>query len=247
MAAVTYDVEYYEPRNRLTTAFRIILAIPHLIVVQVWGYLMEILAVIQWFIVLFTGKRNDGIWNLQWAWLGYYSRVYGYANLLYDEYPAFGTEPGNVPARTEFRYDEPADRLTNGLRFIWAIPAIVVAAVLGIAMFFVLIAAWFVILFTGKEPRGMFDFVLRVFRYILQTYSYVMLMTDTYPNWGSTEIGTGAPVGALPPTAPTGAPPPPPPPQTAVPQAPQAPPAQTPPPTAPPTAPNVSPPAPPPA
>ena len=231
MAAVTYEVPYTEERNRLTTAFRIILAIPHLIVVQVWGYLMEILAVIEWFIILFTGKRNEGIWNLQWAWLGYYSRVYGYVDLLYDQYPAFGTDPGTVPARTEFRYDEPADRLTNGLRFIWAIPAIVVAAVLGIASVFVLIAAWFVILFTGKQPGGMFGFILRVFRYILQTYSYVLLMTDTYPSWSSTESGTGVAPGAPPPT---GAPPPPPPPQ--------APPAQTPPPTAPPTAPNVSPP-----
>ena len=231
MAAVTYEVPYTEERNRLTTAFRIILAIPHLIVVQVWGYLMEILAIIEWFIILFTGKRNEGIWNLQWAWLGYYSRVYGYVDLLYDQYPAFGTDPGTVPARTEFRYDEPADRLTNGLRFIWAIPAIVVAAVLGIASVFVLIAAWFVILFTGKQPGGMFGFILRVFRYILQTYSYVLLMTDTYPSWSSTESGTGVAPGAPPPT---GAPPPPPPPQ--------APPAQTPPPTAPPTAPNVSPP-----
>jgi Domain of unknown function (DUF4389) len=240
VAAVTYDVAYNEPRNRLTTAFRIILAIPHLIVVQVWGYLMEILAVIQWFIVLFTGRRNDGIWNLQWAWLGYYSRVYGYVNLLYDAYPAFGTDPGTVPARTEFRYDEPANRLTNGLRFIWAIPAIVIAAVLGIAMFFVLLGSWFVILFTGKHPPGMFDFILRVFRYILQTYSYVMLMTDTYPNWSSTESGTGVPVS---PELPTGTPPPPPPLQT---PAPQAPPAQAPPPTAPPTAPNVGAPPPPP-
>jgi hypothetical protein len=236
VAVVTYQVPYTEERNRLTTAFRLILAIPHLIVVQVWGYLMEILAVIEWFIILFTGKRNEGIWNLQWAWLGYYSRVYGYVDLLYDQYPAFGTEPGTVPARTDFRYDEPADRLTNGLRFIWAIPAIVIAAVLGIASFFVLIAAWFVILFTGKQPRGMFDFILRVFRYILQTYSYVLLMTDTYPSWGSTEAGAGVVVGGAPST---GAPPPPPPPQ--------APPAQTPPPTAPPTAPNVSPPPPPPA
>jgi hypothetical protein len=236
VAVVTYEVPYTEERNRLTTAFRIILAIPHLIVVQVWGYLMEILAVIEWFIILFTGKRNEGIWNLQWAWLGYYSRVYGYVDLLYDQYPAFGTDQGTVPARTDFRYDEPADRLTNGLRFIWAIPAIVIAAVLGIGAFFVLIAAWFVILFTGKQPRGMFDFVLRVFRYILQTYSYVLLMTDTYPNWGSTEAGAEVAVGGI---SPTGAPPPPPPPQ--------APPAQTPPPTAPPTAPNVSPPLPPPA
>ena len=107
-------------------AFRIILAIPHLIIVQVWAYLTEILAVIQWFIVLFTGRRNEGLWNLQNAWLGYYCRVYGYVDLLYDPYPAFGTDPGPVPVRTQFSYDEPADRLTNGLRFIWAIPAIVI-------------------------------------------------------------------------------------------------------------------------
>ena len=239
MAVVTYEVPYTEERNRLTTAFRIILAIPHLIVVQVWGYLMEILAVIEWFIILFTGKRNEGIWNLQWAWLGYYSRVYGYVDLLYDQYPAFGTDPGTVPARTDFRYDEPADRLTNGLRFIWAIPAIVIAAVLGIAMFFVLIVSWFAILFTGKHPIGMFDFILRVFRYILQTYSYVLLMTDTYPNWASTaEPGTPSPVPpSLPPTTTTAPPPPPPPQQTA----------PAPPPAAPPTEPPSTPPPPPPA
>ena len=97
MAPLTYDVSYAEPRNRLTTAFRIILAIPHLIVVGVWGYFAEILAVIQWFIILFTGKRNEGMWDLQWAWLGYAGRVYGYVDLLFDPYPAFGTDPGPVP------------------------------------------------------------------------------------------------------------------------------------------------------
>jgi len=239
VAAFKYDVVYTEERNRLTTAFRIILAIPHLIIVQVWAYLTEILAVIQWFIVLFTGKRNEGLWNLQNAWLGYYCRVYGYVDLLYDPYPAFGTDPGPVPVTTQFSYDEPADRLTNGLRFIWAIPAIVIAAVLGIAMFFVLIVSWFAILFTGKHPIGMFDFILRVFRYILQTYSYVLLMTDTYPNWASTaEPGTPSPVPpSLPPTTTTAPPPPPPPQQTA----------PAPPPAAPPTEPPSTPPPPPPA
>jgi hypothetical protein len=247
VAAFKYDVAYTESRNRLTTAFRIILAIPHLIIVQVWAYLTEILAVIQWFIVLFTGRRNEGLWNLQNAWLGYYCRVYGYVNLLYDPYPAFGTDPGPVPVRTQFSYDEPANRLTNGLRFIWAIPAIVIAAVLGIAMFFVLIASWFAILFTGKHPAGMFDFILRVFRYILQTYSYVLLMTDTYPNWASTAVEPGTP-SPVPPTLPPAstAPPPPPPPQTT----PATPPSATPtePPSTPPsTEPPSTPPPPPPA
>ena len=209
VAALNYDVVYTEARNRLTTAFRIILAIPHVIVAQVWAYLAEILAVVQWFIVLFTGKRNQGLWDLQWAWLGYNSRVFGYVYLLYDPYPAFGTDPGPVPATTTFTYDEPANRLTNGLRFIWAIPAIVIAAVLGFAMFFVLIASWFVIVITGKHPRGMFGFILQVFHYILQTHSYVLLMTDTYPSWSA----AGAPSGSVPPPPPPGAPPPPPPPR----------------------------------
>ena len=64
---------------------------------HVWGYLAQILAVVQWFIVVFTGKRNEGIWNLQQSWLGYYGRVTRLRRLLFDEYPAFGTEPGPCP------------------------------------------------------------------------------------------------------------------------------------------------------
>jgi hypothetical protein len=114
-------------------------------------------------------------------------------------------------------------------------------------MFFVLIASWFAILFTGKHPAGMFDFILRVFRYIMQTYSYVLLMTDTYPNWASTAVEPGTP-SPVPPTLPPAstAPPPPPPPQTT----PATPPSATPtePPSTPPsTEPPSTPPPPPPA
>ncbi len=92
----------------MTVAFRFILAIPHLIVSQVWGYLAQILAVVQWFIILFTGKHNQGIWDLQQSWLGYYGRVLGYTYFLYDEYPAFGTDPGAAPVRSAISYEEPA-------------------------------------------------------------------------------------------------------------------------------------------
>src|SRR4029079_5550099 len=131
VSAVRYDVTYEEQRNRLTVAFRFILAIPHLIVSQVWGYLAQIVGVIQWFIIVFTGKRNEGLWNLQQSWLGYYSRVVGYMSLLYDPYPAFGTDPGNAPVRTEISYEESANRLTTGLRFLWIIPAAIVAIFVG--------------------------------------------------------------------------------------------------------------------
>jgi Domain of unknown function (DUF4389) len=234
VSAFQYEVAYTEQRNRLTTAFRYILAIPHLLLVAIWGWLAEAVSVVQWFIVLFTGKRNQSLWDLQWGWLDYASRVNGYVDLLYDPYPAFGSDPGPVPVTTAFSYESPADRLTNGLRFIWAIPALVISAVLGFAMFFVVVVAWFAILFTGKQPRGMFDFTYRVVHYILQTNSYVLLMTDTYPNWNT----AGSPSG---PAIPSTGTPPPPPPAAAPPAPPTSPPPH--PPTAPPGAAPPPPPA----
>jgi hypothetical protein len=183
VSAITYDVTYEEARNRLTVAFRIILAIPHLVVAQIWGYLAEILAVVQWFIIVFTGQRNESIWNLQRSWLDYYSRVVGYTSLLFDKYPAFGSEPGPGPVRNDLSFESPANRLTNGLRFIWIIPAALISLVLGIAGCAVALVSWFAIVITGKHPRGMWDFLLKVTRYTLQTQAYGHLMTDTYPKF----------------------------------------------------------------
>lgn len=211
MSRFTYDVAYTENRNRLTVAFRIILAIPHLIVSQVWGYLAQILGLIEWFVILFTGKRNEGMWNMQRSWLYYYARVNGYVGLLYDEYPAFGTDPGSVPVRTSIDFEEPADRLTNALRLIWAIPAAIIGFLVTIGAFFVVLVSWFSIVITGKQSRGMWDFVLKSQRFLLQLQSYVLLMTDTYPKFGE-GAGEGA---SSPPPPPPGAfttPPPPPPP-----------------------------------
>jgi Domain of unknown function (DUF4389) len=206
VSTFTYDVAYHEERNRLTVAFRIILAIPHLIISQIWGELAQILALIQWFIIVFTGKRNEGIWNMQRSWLGYYARVFGYTDLLFDQYPAFASDAGPAPVQTAIAFDEQADRLTNGLRFIWIIPAAILAAVLGLASGVVVLISWFAIVITGRQPRGMWDFVLKVMRYTLQTQSYGLLMTDTYPKFDSGSVAAAA---APTPPAPFAPPPPP--------------------------------------
>lgn len=183
MATVTYDIEYAERRNRLTTAFRIILAIPHLVVLSLWNALAQVLALVQWFIILFTGKRNEGIRGLLVMYLGYMGRVNGYLALMYDTYPPFGTDAGATPVRFDAPADEPPNRLTNALRLIWAIPALVISALISIAMFVVTVVAWFAIVITGSHPRGMFDFALKGLRYTMRTHSYVHLVTDTYPKY----------------------------------------------------------------
>lgn len=189
MAQVQLDVPYNEgPRNRGTVAIRIILAIPHLLLVGVWGYAVEIVAVIHWFIQVFTGKRNQGLFNFSNRYLDYASRVNTYVGLLFDEYPGFIDDAGKTPLRYNLDYDEPVNRLTAGLRIIWAIPALFIAAVLAFACFFVTILTWFTILITGKHPRGQFDFQLKVNRYTMQTNAYVGLMTDDYPKYAPPAI-----------------------------------------------------------
>lgn len=183
MQQAQFDVTYAEQRNRLTTAFRIILAIPHLILYGLWNRVCQLASIVQWVICVFTGKRNKGIWDFTVSAEAYGSRVGSYGFLLHDVFPPFLTDQGNVPTRYSIDFDESVNRLTVALRIIWAIPAIIIGALIGIAAFVVAVISWFAILFTGKHPRGMFDFMLKAERYFLQTSAYVLLLTDTYPKY----------------------------------------------------------------
>ena len=188
--SVIFDVTYTETRSRLTSAFRYILALPHLIFAALWGYAANILAFLQWFVILFTGRRNEGMWSFQRAYLGYNVRVSSYASLLFDEYPNFGSDWKDEPVAFGLDYRPDADRVTNGLRLIWIIPALIISFFLWIAVFFALLASWLVIIITGRHPRGMWDFIMRVYRFSFKLSAYALLMTDDYPRYdGSASTG----------------------------------------------------------
>lgn len=194
MHDLTYDVTFGESRNRLTTAFRIILAIPHAICMALWGYACSFAAIAQWAIVLFTGQRNDGIWRFHRNYLSYASRVNGYSYLLFDEYPGFFNDWKSEPVAFDFRTNDAPDRLSNALRLIWMIPAAVVAYFISIGVGIVAVVAWFAVVITGRMPRGMFDFILRGERVALRLMAYGLLATDEYPWFAGAE-----PTSVLPP------------------------------------------------
>jgi len=183
MSVLTLDATYPEQRNRLTVFFRTLIAIPHFIVAGVWGWWVEILSLAQWFIIVFTGKRNQGIYDMQRAWLDYNARVVTYVALLHDVFPPFGTDAGTVPIRVDIAYEEAGNRLTTALRILWAIPAIIIMAVIGIGAYFVIAISWLVILFTGKQPQGMWSFAHKMLQMSLRVQAYTLLMTDTYPSY----------------------------------------------------------------
>jgi fatty acid desaturase len=183
MAAVNFDITYTGERDRLSSALRMFYAIPHMLIVGALGYLSGAISVIQWFIILFTGKRNRNMWDISRGVLDWQARAYTYAGLMYDTYPNFGFERANEPVTLQFEYQEEADRLTSALRILWAIPAIIILTIVGIGGYFVTIVCWFAILFTGNQPRGMFDFLLKVHRMGVRTSAYTGLLTDTYPKY----------------------------------------------------------------
>lgn len=184
MSQVQFDVPHLSPRNRLTVAFRVILAIPHLIVLNLLGAVTQAAAVIHWFIQVFTGNRNAGIFDFSNKWLGYSARVYAYTGLLDDDFPEFFTDSGRSPVRYSLDYTEPVDRLTAGLRLIWVIPAALLGMLIGIGAAVVTFIGWFAILFTGQLPPGWHGFLVKAHRYSLQLYAYGYLLTDDYPHYG---------------------------------------------------------------
>ncbi|KRO51047.1 MAG: hypothetical protein ABR78_01200 [Acidimicrobiia bacterium BACL6 MAG-120910-bin40] len=181
MTHPTLDVTNTPQRNRLTVAFRAILAIPHAVVLNIWDNLIQIVAVIQWFIILFTGKRNKGIWTLQNSWLSYAARVESYGALLYDKWPSFGEPTADDIIRYSFEYKAEASRASNFFRIILVIPAFFVYIFLVLCGIFVAVVSWFAILFTGRHSQGMFNFLLKVTRYSMSIRAYMALMTDEYP------------------------------------------------------------------
>lgn len=165
-----------------------LLAIPHLIVLYALRILAEVIAILSWFAIVFTGSMPEAFANLQTMYMRYELRVYTFVLFMREEYPPFGfgmspTDPGgDARVAVDFR-PELADRnrLTVAFRLILVIPHVIVLALLGIAAFFVGLVAFFAVLFTGRWPEGLRDFVLNVYRWYLRVGTYFLLLTDEYP------------------------------------------------------------------
>jgi hypothetical protein len=119
-------------------------------------------------------------WNL--ALTRFSTRVLAYAVLLTDEYPSTDEEQA---VHIEIPYPHAGVELNRWLpllKWFLAIPHYIVLGLLGLAVFFCVIVAWFAILFTGRYPRVLFDFVVGVFRWWLRVAAYAFLLTtDRYP------------------------------------------------------------------
>ena len=168
-----------------------LLAIPHFIILYVLGIVAEVLAFVAWILGVITGKVPEGILGVIAMYIRYSTRVGAYISFLKEEYPPFTfstafTDPGDDPrVRIDFVPEtEGRNRLTIFFRFLMVIPHIIVLYVIGIAAFFVYVIGFFAVLFTGKWPTGLQNFVVGLLRWNARLSAYMFLLTDKFPPFG---------------------------------------------------------------
>ena len=189
-------------RDRATTAFRLILAIPHLILVGGAGFGLNMamdgtffklgseggllgtvagfLAIVSWFTIVVAGTHIIGIRQFTLFVMRWRTRAVAYLMLLEDAYPPFGDE--QYPVSIDIADPAlPRDRLTVALRLILVIPHLIVLFFLIFGWCLATIVAWFVIVITGDYPPGLVEFSVGCFRWMLRVEVYMLLLVDEYP------------------------------------------------------------------
>ncbi|WP_250036581.1 DUF4389 domain-containing protein [Paractinoplanes maris] len=182
-----------------------LLSIPHYIVLAFLWIAFAVLSVVAFFAILFTGRYPRAIFDfnvgvLRWGWRVSY---YAYSALGTDRYPPFSlADDADYPARLQIPYPE---HLSRGLVLVkwWllALPHLIIVGLLvgggawfavnsstddyswtggGLIGLLVLIAA-ITLAVTGRYPRGLYDFILGLNRWVLRVAAYTALMTDVYP------------------------------------------------------------------
>ena len=206
---VTYDADRPQEYDRLKVAFRLILAIPQLLLVGGVGflsygfsgfnanevsqnfagsvlstgvltYVAGIVVFLAWFAILVTGRYPEAFQKFVVMVFRWSQNVQAYVHLQTEPYPPFsGDAP--YPLRLSVAPEERHNRMTVAFRIFLAIPHFIVLIFLGIAQMLVTIVAWFAILFTGQYPEGMYGFSVGVSRWGARVTAYLYLLVDEYP------------------------------------------------------------------
>jgi hypothetical protein len=180
---VRFDVEYPERLSRWKIFLKWLFAIPQFIIVYLLQIVAGVMILVAFFAILFTKKWPRGMFDFMVQIQRWTLNTIVYAvTLQRDEYPPFSGDAGEYPVRLEVDYDENLSRWLIFVKWLLILPHLIVLLFLVAAAYIVVFIAFFAILFTGRYPRGLFDFVTGVTRWTLRVYAYGhWLVTDRYP------------------------------------------------------------------
>ena len=198
---VSLSMDYPDRKlNRLTTFFRIFTVIPIAIILGLlmggstgssgadvsYQYAAGVGVIFLPILLMILFRKKYPRWWFDWnlELLRFVTRVDAYLWLLNDVYPSTDEEQY---VHLDLQYPDVEKDLNRWLPLVkWflAIPHYIVLFFLGIAAIVMGIVTWFIILFTGRYPKGIFDFIVGVFRWSLRVSAYAfILITDRYPSF----------------------------------------------------------------
>jgi hypothetical protein len=181
-------------RSRASVFFRLLLAIPHLIWLGLWGIVASVAVVVNWFATLIYGRSPDGLHDFLAAYIRYAIHVGAYVLLAAEPFPDFLGKPG-YPVDVRIAPSAPQNRWKVLFRIVLAFPALLIGGTLvsgrasnfgfsysyglaGVAAFL----GWFVALAQARLPRGLRDAIAYALSYSAQLDAYLFLLTDVYPD-----------------------------------------------------------------
>jgi uncharacterized protein DUF4389 len=167
--------------SRVTTAFRLILAVPHLIVLYALQLAAEVVVVIGWFAAVFTGRLPSWAAEFLQGYVGWLTRVYGYLGLLTDQYPPFAFEAPGYPIDVRLPPAGRLGRLSVLFRAILVIPAWILMSLVLFGWLVASIVIWLIVLIAGRFPPTLFWATASIQRFGLRVNSYLFLLTSRYP------------------------------------------------------------------
>jgi hypothetical protein len=171
-------------RSRLTVFFRLLLAIPHLLWLALWTVAVFFAAIVAWFAALATGRVPEALRRFLTAYVRYDLHVNAFLYLVGRRFPGFTGRPGSYGIDGEIEPAERQSRWTVLSRLFLAIPALLLAGALFGVTIVLAVLSWWYALVTGRMPEGLRNLGASCLRYAMQTYAYLLLVTDRYPYAG---------------------------------------------------------------
>ncbi|WP_415960243.1 DUF4389 domain-containing protein [Streptomyces sp. 021-4] len=168
-------------QRRLTVFFRLLLLIPHFIVLFVLHIAAFFTVIVGWFAALVLGRLPDPVFRFLARFLGYDMRVSASQMLLIDRYPPFAlTPPPDYPVQIDVR-PTALNRLAVLFRIFLMIPAAIVQSLAVYGWWALCFVWWVITLVLGRMPRPLFEATAAILRYRMRFSAYAMMLTPAYP------------------------------------------------------------------
>lgn len=183
MYPISFDAEYEVERNRLTTFFRPLVAIPWILWGFIYGIAALVVVIIAWFAVLFTKRYPEGMYNFVGDYLRFQARVAAFFILLTDELPPFsGEEREDYPIQVDYAPPQPEYRRSRTFfKYLLLFPMQVLLYGIVFLVYGAAFITWWRILFTGKQSITMHDGLELSLAYATRVNGFSYVMTEAHP------------------------------------------------------------------